>query len=505
MELDQLRAKISSGNVDAAQIFELLVKSQQQLAEALARIRELEQRLGGPPTQKLDEPFSVRAEMRRQAAKARKKQRRDRDNKLRRGRITTAEKIRLAARTEAVFPTDADPAKCWLSHTRVVWRLEDGRAVLVAYEIYRGSGNCYGQVPGVVARSEFSIEIMLAIAWQVYTLGLSFDKVCAVMNFFQSLKLRKSQVDALLNQLSRHWEEQFEILCRLVANSAVVHADETSWSINSVWAFLGEQARVVLFGVHKDFATLNQILDPAKFQGLVVSDNASVYGSFSNSQKCWAHLLRKAIRLTLLEPDEGEYRQFADELLAIYHEACRVQRDGRVSTAGRQQKVTLLADRLTDLCMPGWILECEKLDGPADDYRLLINELMELMIDQELFRFVIADAVTTPAGETRAVSGTNNEAERTLRNPAMARKTGRTNKTARGARRQTVLVSVLESFRCHLGEYTLQAMVAEVSGWLKDGESCFSRLLKRLKLAVPSRGSPEEGDLLSRLIPDQAV
>jgi hypothetical protein len=30
-----------------------------------------------------------------------------------------------------------------------------------------------------------------------------------------------------------------------------------------VWAFLSEKARVLLFGVHKDAATLKQILDPA--------------------------------------------------------------------------------------------------------------------------------------------------------------------------------------------------------------------------------------------------
>jgi transposase len=36
--------------------------------------------------------------------------------------------------------------------------------------------------------------------------------------------------------LSRHWQHEFEGLCTLLANSLVVHSDETSWSINSVWA-----------------------------------------------------------------------------------------------------------------------------------------------------------------------------------------------------------------------------------------------------------------------------
>jgi hypothetical protein len=75
----------------------------------------------------------------------------------------------------------------------------------------------------------------------------------------------------------------------LLANSAVVHADETSWSINSVWAFLSEKARLLFFGVHKDAVTLEVILDPQSFQGIVVSDDAAVYANFSQSQKCWAH------------------------------------------------------------------------------------------------------------------------------------------------------------------------------------------------------------------------
>src|SRR5205807_6851446 len=90
-----------------------------------------------------------------------------------------------------------------------------------------------------------------------------------------------------------------DLLCTLLANSMVVHADETSWSINSVWAILSEKARVLLFGVHKDAETLEKILDPATFAGIVISDDAAVYANFTQAQKCWAHLLRKAIKLTL--------------------------------------------------------------------------------------------------------------------------------------------------------------------------------------------------------------
>jgi hypothetical protein len=53
----------------------------------------------------------------------------------RRGRLKTSDKIAQAERTEAVFPEGVPPDQCHLSPTRPVWRLENGRAVLVAYQI----------------------------------------------------------------------------------------------------------------------------------------------------------------------------------------------------------------------------------------------------------------------------------------------------------------------------------------------------------------------------------
>jgi len=454
----------------------------------------LEKNLGGAATTKIDQPFSLRSEEQRQ--QARWKQLRKRRKKSRRGRVTTAEKLKQAERTEKVFPAKVPEKDCQLSHTRPVWRLEAGRAVLVAYEIYRGPKNQFGKIHGVLGRGEFGLEIIVAIAYQVYIVGLSFDKACLVMNFFQQLRLRKSQADALLKQLSRHWAGEFDVLCTLLVNSAVVHTDETSWSLNSVWAFLSEKVRVLFFGVHKDAVTLEQILDPATFAGIVVSDDAAVYANFTQSQKCWAHLLRKAIKLTLLEPANDEYRRLTDRLLEIYRAAGRVQCDRRLSDAGRAQKVADLDDEILELCLPMWVADFPPLEGPADDYRLLCNELMRLMLDRQLFTFVTAPPVATPRGEQQPVGGTNNEAERTLRWPATARKTGRTNKTLVGARRQTIIVSVLESLRNYLSSFTLTAIIEEVQRWRTAGQqSCFSRLLHRLKLQCPSTS------ILDQLLP----
>jgi len=509
-DIEKLKQDVGDGLIDSARLVDLLGRSQQQLQATQQqlqatqqqlqatqqqlqatqqqlqatqlRIADLEKQLHGSATPKLDQPYSLNAEEQRQQQRGRKKRRRKQKNRP--GRITTAKKIAQVERTEKVFPEGVPPSDCHLSHTRPIWRLENGRAVLIAYAVYRGPHNQYGQIPGALGRSEFGLEIIIAIAYQVYVVGLSFDKVCLLFNFFQNLRLRKSQVDALLRQLARHWEEEFENLCTLLAHSAVVHADETGWSLKSVWAFLSEKARLLWYGVNKNAATLQAILDPATFSGLVISDDAPVYASFSQAQKCWAHLLRKAIKLTLLDPDNPDYRSFTDQLYAIYQEACRSQADGRLGEAGRVRKVTGLEDAIYFLCEPWWLAEGPPLEGLAHDFELLINEVMRLMLAQQLFTFVNAKPVTQPNGKTQPVASTNNEAERILRGPAQARDTGRTNKTPSGARRQTILTSVLESLRLYLPEYTIGSVLAEIKRWSKVGRSCFAELMAKLKIAL---------------------
>jgi hypothetical protein len=485
MDAEELKQAVREGRVDVERLVDLIGSLQRQLQAARRENEELKKRLGGDTAAKCVEPFSLRAEEQRQ--KQRGKNRGTTPRSARRGRVSTAEKIRQAQRTEKVFPAGVAERDCCLSHTRPVWRLEAGQAALVAYEIYRGPKNQYGKIPGVLGRGEFGLEILVAIAFQVFVVGLSFDKVCLLFGFFQNLRLRKSQVDALLRQLSRHWEGEFERLVTLLAKSAVVHADETSWSLNSVWAFLSEKVRVLFFGVHKDAATLEKILDPATFQGIVISDDAAVYAHFTQSQKCWAHLLRKAIKLTLLEPTHAAYRDFADRLLEMYRAACRVRGDGRLSDAGRAKKVAALDDQIVDLCGGVWAEELSPSAGPANDFRLLCNELMKLMLERQLFTFVTADDVTTPSGKTVPIAGTNNEAERSLRPAALARKTGRTNKTLAGARRQTIVTSVLESLRCHLPTFTLSTVIAEIRRWHDTGQSCFAKLVQKLRLTLPAQ------------------
>jgi exonuclease VII large subunit len=151
--IDQLKEDARAGRIDSDRLVDLIAglsrqvqaanqqlqaanqqleAANQQLEAANQRIAELEKQLGGAATAKVAEPFSMRAEEQRQEKRGRKNKRSGK-NKKRRGRLKSADKVKQAERTEPVFPEGVERRDCELSHVRPVWRLENGRAVLVAY------------------------------------------------------------------------------------------------------------------------------------------------------------------------------------------------------------------------------------------------------------------------------------------------------------------------------------------------------------------------------------
>ncbi len=441
-----------------------------RIEEQARRIEELERR---HPTQRLDAAYSMKAEEQRQAdARQGGKSKRGKNKSSRRGRISTAAKLAMATCHEDVFPSECPKADCRLKYSRPVWRIIDGRAVLVAYHIYAGTTGRVPQIPGVPKRGEFGSEILIALAYQHHVAGLPLDTVLGEFSFYWELMLRKSQADAMLNRLAKEWLPEFDALCQLLAVSAVVYADETSWSLNSVWAFLSEQARVTVFGCHKNGETLDVLLKKDEFHGILVSDDAAVYQGFHRAQKCWAHLIRKAIRLTLLKPNRRRYRRFLDALLDIYRRGKAIAADKRMSEAGRRARVEALVDAVCDCTGARFADGSPPCDDAERDFYNLTHEIVRLLGEDELFTYAIHPEA----------AGTNNESERSLRQAAQDRRTGQTSKTEHGARRRTVIASVLDSLRVHLPKLTLQAVQREIDRWRQDGISCFRRMVDSLKL-----------------------
>ena len=250
----------------------------------------------------------------------------------------------------------------------------------------------------------------------------------------------------------------------------------------------------MIFGGRKDAATLEILLPKATFGGVLVSDDAAVYRGFTQAQKCGVHLLRKAISLTLLPPQNTRSRAFCDGLLAVYRAACAAATNRRLGDAGRQRcidELDELEEQLRGLCWEHRPSDptLSNLTPPADaverDSVNLAVEIVRLMSASELFAFV----------KVPGVSGTNNESERTLRAPAQDRRTDQASRSVCGARRRTLLASVLESLRTRLPQIGLRSVLNEVAAWALSGLSGFGQALKALGLAPPEHSPLEHWPL----------
>jgi transposase len=480
IDLKQLRRDALDGKVSVEQLLDLidrerqtnqgLRRDNQRLLERLAQYEPEVRSAAAKPAADTPTPsYSLDAEEKRRRGRKRR-------HKKSPGRRPTELKFAEAERTDDIYPDGVRRRDCQLVRERAVWRLENGRAVRVGYRIFAAAGSKEPRIPGVTPRCEYGIEILVVLAFLVYGIGISLDKACGVLSFFCQLPLAKSQADALLRQLAQHWQGEFDILCALIAHAAVVYMDETGWKVGStgcsLWAFASQWQRLFLFGCRKDDDTLDQILPPDVFDGIGVSDDAAVYrGRFARGQKCWAHLLRKAIRLALLYPREKTYQRFLDQLLELYRDAKRAAADERLGAEGRQRRVGDLETRLCDLCLPHDHGTTPEMKPHERDFANLIDELLRLFLDGELFTFVLVPGV----------EATNNLSERLLRGSAQDRKAGRTNQTATGAHRRSVIVSVLESLRVNLDTFDLTTVLAEVGRWMQEGISRFAQQWQTLQ------------------------
>jgi len=158
------RPQPKSKTLNIAQQNKLVQMQADKIQQLEDEIRELKaKRAGKNPTERLEESYSKKAEEARKNKAGAKPPSPKNFGKLGRcGRITTADKAKLAHRTEKLFPESIDRDLCSFSHTRVACRPEEGKAVLTAYDVYRFR-NEFDKISGVLGRSEFGIEIVIAL------------------------------------------------------------------------------------------------------------------------------------------------------------------------------------------------------------------------------------------------------------------------------------------------------------------------------------------------------
>jgi uncharacterized small protein (DUF1192 family) len=470
-----------------------------RLEEEIARLKELLEKKADAKAAKqpkFGDNFSLGRNKKRNPKKKNK------PNK-KRGRKKHQSKLDRATEQIDVYPEAVDREDCKRYRSQFAWRIVDGKAIYVCYHIYDLPDSNQLPLPAGVrnSRSEYGIEIILILAFLHYWIGVSLDNACAIMEFFTGLQLPKSQAESLLKQLATDWDEQYDTIAELIALQMIVYIDETGWKVGSqscyTWVFSTAMHVLYRCGVSRKKDEATKVLGD-DFQGIGVTDDYAAYKSmFTQHQLCWAHLIRKAIKLALQHPDEQEYATFLDQLCSIYDDAKELRAaHAAAADAGSAKSsseleaiITKLQTRIEALCTrheepiikPK--AEANKCDTRkpvqpetpkhVETFILLQRELMSNL--DCLFVFV----------EHPDVEPTNNRSERNVRREAEIRKGARTNKTAKGAKRRSVIVTVLASLQTRLDKFTLRNLLNEVGRWFDAGRSIFEQELQNLQSTRP--------------------
>lgn len=259
--------------------------------------------------------------------------------------------------------------------------------------------------------------------------GLSMRQTVAILSQHFGLKITPGGLAQLVQRVGRKLQPDYEQMSLELRQSAVVHADETSWWVGGPgwWLWVFATAKLTFYVVIQSRAAAVALgVLGQDFAGVLVSDCLSIYDDLNPRQhKCYSHHL-KAVSEALQTLGEGgsHYLLQVQGLLrtAILLKAMQgPTTDERFATC-----VSTLKERAHAL-----------LDSPRPS---VTEEKVRMRLYKQrdhLFTFL----------EHPDVPATNNLAERQLRPAVIARKVSCGNKTEKGATAWAVLASIAATCR----------------------------------------------------------
>lgn len=239
-------------------------------------------------------------------------------------------------------------------------------------------------------------------------------------------------------------------LVQAVLDSALLHADETSWpeAKQPLWLWVFVAATATLYYVAgRGKELVENVLDG--FTGWLMSDGWGSYRHYPRRLRCWAHLLRKARGLAQsCDRNARAFGQLVLDTLEPLMAAVYAAREGPPPVDLPTQHASLLAALRA---------ACER--SQDSDHHNTHALAMELLNDWEAI-FQVLSHPELPL--------TNNEAERALRHWVILRKLSLGTRTAVGSRVVALLASVIDT--CHQRgqcpwRYLEQALADRRAGW----------------------------------------
>ena len=271
----------------------------------------------------------------------------------------------------------------------------------------------------------------MAKAWASflhYNLGLSWVKVSRLLTRLGVPATAGALCQASVHQACTDLVPVHQELVKVANSSPVLVMDETGWRVGGARAWLWEatNAVVTLYWVARGrgFEQACQVVD-ADYDGTIVRDGWCVYPCYEKAkhQTCLGHLIRRASHLCEDLPRHARPLPEAAKVLLKDSLAAR-----ELAPAERVEAAAELAERLEALC---------QTQTSHEEVRKFLAHLERQA--PAMFSF-LAD---------ERVDATNWRAEQGIRPAVVNRKVWGGNRTDRGGRAQSVMMSVIRTAAQH--------------------------------------------------------
>lgn len=259
--------------------------------------------------------------------------------------------------------------------------------------------------------------------------GLSMRKTVAVLHDHFGLKLSPGGLALLVERVGRTLEPEYQQMAVQLRQSAVVHADETSWWVGGpgwwLWVFCTPAMTLYVVVQSRAAAVALDVLKEG-FAGVLVSDCLAIYDDLNPLQhKCYSHHLKAVSEACQAHPQGGE--GYLLQMQALLRTALWL----KALQAGAQPERFEVCRRNLRL-RAGALLDSPRAQRQEEKVRMRLWKQRD-----HLFTFL----------ERADVPATNNLAERQLRPAVIARKISCGNKTLKGAQAWQALASIAATCR----------------------------------------------------------
>jgi len=326
--------------------------------------------------------------------------------------------------------------RCQRTRTRLIEDLpENLQSVVTEHTIHRDycpqcKKHVEPVVPDALPNATFGHRLVSFASWCHYGLGVTLDQLIDILQFHLRTKLSAGGLSATWQRLAEILTPWYEQLADQARASAYLHADETGWRVQGqtcwLWCFANGQVCYYLIDRCRGSPVLQRFFGEA-FAGILLHDFWAAYESIDvlDRQYCLVHLLRE-----LEKVDEhntsAPWQAFAKTLRRLIRDGIRLRKRPDFTPQKYRSRILRLGRRLDAL------IASESDDADA---RRLLKRLRRT--GDHLFTFL----------DYPQIPFENNCAERMIRPAVILRKNSQSNRSARGATTQAVLMSIYRTLR----------------------------------------------------------